>query len=83
MSKLANGWRILSPNGTYFRGFVPIGPCFGATRDEAMVFSDALSAVRVMGQHWAFGDCEIELPNGKLKSEVPTLKRSKKDGCDA
>lgn len=64
-------WRIFEPkHRTYYAGPSSIGPMFGATREKAATFDSALEAVRAMG-HWAFIGCRLELPNGKLQSEVP------------
>lgn len=66
-------WKIFDPrSGSYYVGWSGIGPRFGAPRAGAMGFTSAESAILEMGSHsTAFVGCLLELPNGKLRSEVP------------
>lgn len=76
-SDVPKGWRIFDPkSGSYYAGPSGIGPRFGATRETAHVFLTALETVSAMG-HWAFSGCCLELPDGKLHSEVPDAVRGR------
>jgi len=52
---------IRNGNGTYFRCWTGIGPCFGASREEAERFDTEQEARMETCKHtYAFSDCEIE-----------------------
>lgn len=58
---------IKSDNKTYYKGLTGIGPCFGATKDKAMLFDRKWDAETEMLSHsFAFFGCTIEkLTNNK------------------
>ena len=65
------GWRIYSPTTkTYYAGPSAIGPRMGGTRQEAMVFENAIEALGKMN-HWVFAACCLERPDGTLQTEKP------------
>ena len=43
----------------YYKKRTAIGPCFGATKENAYVFNSRIDAARAMN-HWAFADCDID-----------------------
>lgn len=51
---------IRKSEGNYYKGLSPIGPRFGATKEEACEFADEIAASKAMS-HFAFSDCEIEV----------------------
>ena len=60
MSEEKNLLVIKHNNGTYYKGWTGIGPCFGATKEDALRFQDAFDAAHEMGRHWCFGSCVVE-----------------------
>lgn len=59
------GYRIIHPSGTYYKGDSGIGPCFGASKVDAMVFRSKTGLIETMMSHsFAFADCKIEYPDG-------------------
>jgi hypothetical protein len=55
-------YRIKHDNGTYYDTFTPIGPAFGASREDAAIFDDWMPAVQAMSQMPAVAGscCRIE-----------------------
>lgn len=50
---------IRKAENNYYNLNTPIGPCFGATKENARKFDSRIDASNIMG-HFAFADCEIE-----------------------
>lgn len=73
-------WRIKRPGASryYYKQMTDVGPMFAHGRDQAKTFPTAEAAVREMGLHWGFVGCRIELPDGKLESDVPESVRVRK-----
>jgi len=54
-------FRIKYSDGGYFQGMTGIGPMFGGTKKEAMVFDDKIEAAQMMARHsYAFVMADIE-----------------------
>lgn len=51
-------------NGTYYRGMVAIGPCFGGTKAEALRFDSRLALAAEMSRHWACSGEVVEVKEG-------------------
>jgi hypothetical protein len=50
---------ILKANQTYFQQMTSIGPMFGATKEEARVFSSKKEALKIQASHWGFIESKI------------------------
>jgi hypothetical protein len=54
-------YRIKSKNDTYFQRWTGIGPMFGGTKKEAMIFDTKEQAINETSRHsFAFVGCKIE-----------------------
>lgn len=63
-SRKRKTFRIRHDNGTYYKYSTGIGPAFGGTREDAAVYTDRADVALVLGTHFAFGDCELEVSDG-------------------
>lgn len=55
-------WVIKHENGTYYRQWTAIGPCFGAGKLDAERFASKETAERLMAD-WRFAGCVVEVAN--------------------
>ncbi len=53
-------FRIKYSDGGYFQGMTGIGPMFGGTKQEAVIFDDKMEAGRTLGSHFGFTMADIE-----------------------
>jgi len=61
---------IKHDNGTYYAGWTAIGPCFGATLEQAERFRSMLEAHALMGRHFAFASATVERLDAKKARPV-------------
>lgn len=77
MSKAKTQFILLGDNGTYYRGMVAIGPCFGGSKKTAKRFDSRIELAREMMRHWACSGTVEEVPVIERKAKASKAKGAK------
>lgn len=63
MGMVLEKFALRSPQGRYYTGMSAIGPKFGELT-EAKLFDSRELVAKAYGDHWAMGECEVEVVHG-------------------